>query len=351
MKYSRRIIIFVIPLLLLMVLPQGSSHAQEPLALNEIKQGQVVAGSPPPSYAFAAAQGEVIEVEILGIAEGFVPQFTILKADNSSLGVWYALNQAANFKGLVQFEEHGQYRLLVNNAGDAAQGLFVITMRTAVLPTVLVRDQAQSGELNSSQSKSYVVEASNSQPLSVGVTILNTTASVQANLKDASGTVVASLGSQLYGGAFNIPPGRGRYTVELSNTALEQSNVGYTLTLTTIGSTAVPGETATSEGGNGEQTITIDINGEQITVPVLPTDGECVIAASLEHANHQHNVRNGPSMANGIVDKIDPTQFYKVVGVSQNFAWYQIAINGNNFWVTYNHMRLGGNCDTVPVTG
>jgi hypothetical protein len=333
----------LIMLLLLMGLAElGTTTAQEPIVLNEIKQGQVVAGSSLPTYTFSAAPGEVIEVEILGIGQGFVPQFTVLKADNSSLGVWYTLNQSSSLKGLVQLPDGGQYRLLVNNVGDPQQGLFVITLRPGVLPTVLKKDEPQTGELHSGESIRYVVEANSSQTLNVSVDVLNSTKSVQVELEDAGGNVIATLGSHLNGGAFYIPAGRGRYTVVLSNLAVEASTITYTVAMRALGE---------SGGGNGATTMIVELKGQQITVPVLPTEGDCVIAAALDHADHNHNVRNGPSMSNPVFDKIDPTQFYNVIGVSRNGAWFQIEINGNRGWVTYNHMRLGGNCDAVPVTG
>jgi hypothetical protein len=318
-----------------------TTAAQEPLVLNEIKQGQVVVGSTLPTYAFSAAPGDVVEVEILGIGQGFVPQFTVIKADNSSLGVWYSLNQSSSLKGLVQLQDGGQYRLLVNNVGDPQQGLFVITLRTGVLPTVLTKDQPQTGELNNGEGIRYMVEANPSQTLNVSVDILNNTKSVQAQLKDVSGNVLATLGGQLNGGAFYIPAGRGSYTVELNNLAVEASTVGYTVSVGVLRQTSSDGAT----------TMTIDLRGQQITVPVLPTEGNCVIAAAVDHADHNHNVRNGPSMSNAVFDKIDPTLVYNVIGISQNGAWFQIEINDNRGWVTFNHMRLGGNCDAVPVTG
>ncbi|MAU08236.1 MAG: hypothetical protein CL607_00325 [Anaerolineaceae bacterium] len=80
-----------------------------------------------------------------------------------------------------------------------------------------------------------------------------------------------------------------------------------------------------------------------IPLPVLPTDGACVLATLGPDAV---NVRQGTSTDTAIVGSLNPFEIYSVIGRNADSSWLQI----NGGWVAAFVTRQGGNCSTLPQT-
>ena len=107
--------------------------AQEPVALNETKIGQISAEAPQPFYNFTAQAGQSVRIEIIGTAEGLAPQFAIL----TSAG---AMVQAIGNPGLTltvdstgTFAQAGLYLIQVSSATNAT-GQFVLQLSEGAPP-------------------------------------------------------------------------------------------------------------------------------------------------------------------------------------------------------------------------
>lgn len=80
-----------------------------------------------------------------------------------------------------------------------------------------------------------------------------------------------------------------------------------------------------------------------IPLPVLPTDGACVLATLGPDAV---NVRQGTSTDTAIVGSLNPYEIYSVIGRNADSSWLQINLG----WVAAFVTRQGGNCSTLPQT-
>ena len=204
----------------------GIVNAQEPIALDEIKPGAISPANPLPSFDFVASPGQNIEIEVLAISEGMVPQF-VVQLENNALGVWYALAPQNSVKSSVALTEGGTYRIVVGTT-NGVQGQFVITVREVIPPPTLVIGAPTSGPLADGDSITYLLEAGPTNRLALAVT----GESIAADLYDADGNLVGSLTNNLAGGGFYLPGGSGAYSIEVRDATPDTAAAAYQLSLT-----------------------------------------------------------------------------------------------------------------------
>jgi hypothetical protein len=208
----------------ILALSGRAALAQEPIALDEIKPGELTDASPQASFDFVAAPGQNVEVEVLTISQGMVPQFTVLQ-ENDAVGVWYAISPQTSIKSTVTFAEGGAYRIVVGTTNQTV-GQFVITLRAVVPPPMLVVGAPSSGPLSAGASVRYVIQGDPSSRLTLTVDGQD----IAADLYDSGGEVLGSLTNGVAGGGFYLPGGSADYSLEVHNPG--SADTSYQLTLT-----------------------------------------------------------------------------------------------------------------------
>ena len=84
-----------------------------------------------------------------------------------------------------------------------------------------------------------------------------------------------------------------------------------------------------------------------IPLPVLPTDGQCVVATQ---SATRVNIREDTSTSSAIVGQLDPAQTYPVLESSTDSSgslWLHVSQGWVASWVT----RQGGDCSSLPQPG
>lgn len=305
------------------------ARAQEPIALDENKLGEISVSVPQPVYLFAAQANQQVEIEVLAIAQGLAPQFTIFNQSGALVQAVGNPTLTNSLVGVVTFPQAGTYSIQIASA-NGVQGQFVLTIRSAtpvVPPTPLAENEPASGELAGGQNITYSFAANPNALLSLELTSTNSTQSVRAELKDQSGKTLALLGSELLGSTLILPPGSSGFTLELKNEAPTGEPIAYQVLLTPI--------------SLGAQT-----GGEAVQLPELPTGGGCVLAT---RSNTQVNVRANPAPDANIIAKISQFEIYTVVGRTSDSGWYRINYGGGEGWVSGSVVRTAGACSGVTV--
>ncbi len=157
---------------------------------------------------------------------------------------------------------------------------------------------------------------------------------VSINLRNRTGEIAASISGALGGGALNLPPSGDTYQLELVDN-FGADSVSYTITLTPREAAPLPPST------------TPEVGATQISLPVLPGSGACVLATLR---NEVVNVRTGPSTDFDRISTISPQNIYNVVGRTGDSSWFQIDYGGGQGWVAGYVTRRGGDCSNLPVT-
>ena len=318
--------------------------AQEPVALNETKIGQISAEAPQPFYNFTAQAGQSVRIEIIGTAEGLAPQFAIL----TSAG---ALVQAIGNPGLtltvdstVTFAQAGLYLIQVSSATNAT-GQFVLQLSEGAPPAPAIPlSQAQTTVGQVSPGERVTYSLSGSPQFALDLIVMATTTGVEVTLRDGAGTVIGMLGRGLTGGQFGLPVGQAAYRLELAHDGSNPGIVPYQLLLTSSGGApvqpTVPAPAAATETAPPTATLVAG------ALPTLPVTGACVAATAT---NVNVNIRAGTSTDADVIGRMDPQGVYTVLAANSGRSWYQIAFNGSTGWVAASVMRTGGDCTTLTV--
>ena len=328
----------IVGLLLLAMLFLGVqiTSAQDPIALDELKSGELTAANPVASYRFTVTAGQNLQIEVLAVTEGIVPTFT-LRREDASLGVWYALSPENTLTDRVAFTDGGEYIIQIGST-TPAEGQFVVTLTEVIPPPTLALSTPTSGLLTGGQTQTYQVNATDA-PLLLDVRGLG----LLGALSDDDGNVIASFSDQLAGGFFNIIT-PGQYLIEISNNT-SNTSLTYEVVLTRPGET-VPSPAQTEDPGavieaTGTSAVEFDASGR----PILPEAGACILATLN---NVRVNVRTGPSSNNPIESTISQFEAYPVTGRNGDRTWFQIDYGEGEDWVAITVARLGGNCENVP---
>jgi uncharacterized protein YraI len=324
----------LIAVILFSMVPVASVSAQEPVVLDENKLGTIGPANPQPSYIFTAPGPQSVEIEVLGIAQGMAPQFTVL---NQAGALVQAVGNPAlqgTVSGVVDLAQPGAYTVQVQSA-NGVQGQFVLTIRNAapaVPPTPLLENQPVTGALAGGESLVYSFPANPTQMLVIDLAGIPGAQNVRAELRDANtGEVIAVLGPQLLGSSLTLPPGTTSYLLELTNATPETPPISYTLSLTPQAPTGVA-----------------PVATEGVGLPTLPTTGACVLATLNDTPV---NVRSTPtSEGENVVGTISQFATYNVIGRNADSSWYQINFDGGIGWVFGQVTRRGGDCSALPVT-
>ncbi len=327
--FRRLIFLFGIFLLL-----TGVASAQDSLPLDQLVIGQIAAAGGNATYRISATSGQTLQIEVAEVTTGLAPQFTI---NNSSGAFVQGIGNPSletGVKAVMTFTQSGEYFVSVSSA-NGTTGQFVIRISNAVpapAPVSLPVGQPVNGSLSSSQQIIYAVTSGQSE------LVLSIEGGVSATLANAAGEIVATIAGGLNGGAFYLPANVQTYQLQLSNDS-EAATINYTVALNPRGAT-VPAATPTPP--------TVATPGAtQISQPVLPTTGDCVIATlRAEYVN----VRTGPGTEFERITTIDPQRTYSVVGRTGDSSWYQINYGSGSGWVAGFVTRRGGDCSNLPVT-
>ena len=319
-------VILLVALLLLV----SAVQAQETVVLNELKIGTITAESPSVSFRFTAAAGQSLQIEVVEVAAGLAPQFSITNSSG-------ALVQAVGNPGLssqstdtVTFVQAGDYLISVSSVSGIT-GQFVIRISPAV-PAVPAQTLSVgvpiSGTLNSGERITYALSGDPLRPL-----VLTVNGGVGVTLTNGAGQIAAILNSPLEGGAFNLPASAETYQLELLND-LELVSAVYAVALNPSDApapVATPEVSATSA----------------FTLPVLPVSGDCVLA-TLEAG--EVNVRSFPTTDSEVITTISPANIYFVIGRIPDSSWYEIDLGQGAGWVAAFVTRRGGDCSNVQVS-
>ena len=198
------------------------ARAQEPIVLDEIKPGEITDANSQPEFEFTASPGQNLEIEVLALSEGMVPQFIVLQASDA-LGVWYALSPETSIKSAITLEEGGSYRVQVGTT-NGTRGQFVITLREVVPPLILIANTPTGGPLMAGDRVTYILESDPANRLALTITGQG----IEADLFDAGGELVGNMTSSITGGYY-LPANSGAYSIEIRSATAEDAS--YQLSL------------------------------------------------------------------------------------------------------------------------
>ncbi len=324
-------------LLVALLLLAGAVQAQDTIVLNQLKIGMLTAQNPAASFRFTAAAGQVFAVEVVEVTTSLAPQFTITNASGALVKAVGNPTQSSRAADTASFVQAGDYLVTVTSVSGQT-GQFVIRIspaEPAVPPQTLSQGTPVSGTLTNGQQITYALGGDPSRPL-----VLMVTGSLSATLTNSSGQIAATLGTQLEGGSFSLPASAETYQLELLNDS-PLASVTYTAALTPAGGGSVIAPPIS--------TPEVSPTAAAITLPTLPTSGECMLATMQAGVV---NVRQGPDTSFDVIGTISPMSIYPVMGRTQDSSWYEIDYGGTrpSGWVAAFVTRRGGNCTNVPVS-
>lgn len=314
-------------LLVALLLSAGAVGAQEPLPLNQLTVGEITSTNPNPAYRFSAAAGQSLQIEVVEVTFGLAPQLTLNDANGALVQAVGNPSLSSTVEDTVTFQQPGDYVVSVSSV-NGTTGQFVIRISEAapaVPPTPLGVGQPVSGTLNSGQQVIYALNGDPAAPL-----LLTVDGRVAITLKSASGDILATLGSQIEGGALYLPASPESYQLML----LSDSEAGnYVVALNPRGA-ALP-------------ITTPEVGPTEVGLPVLPTNGACVLATLR---NEAVNVRQGPGTEFSQITRMSAQTVYTVVGRNSDGSWWEIDYGGGRGWVAGFVTRRGGDCSNMPIT-
>jgi hypothetical protein len=320
----RKIVLFTVLLLLV-----SAVQAQETLPLNQLTVGEITSANPNPAYRITAAAGQSLQIEVVEVTFGLAPQFTLNDANGALVQAVGNPSLSSNVVDTMAFVLAGDYVVSVSSV-NGTTGQFVIRISEAapaIPPTALGVGQPINGTLNSGQQVIYVLTGDPAAPL-----LLTIDGRVSLTLKTASGDILATMGSQIAGGALYLPASPETYQLMLFSDA---DAVNYVVALNPRGAT-LPLPITTPEVGPTE-----------VGLPVLPTSGACVLATLR---NEAVNVRQGPATEFSQITRLSAQTVYNVVGRNSDGSWWEIDYGGGRGWVAGFVTRRGGDCSNVPLT-
>jgi hypothetical protein len=319
----RRKILLLVALLLF----AGAVGAQEPLLLNQLTVGEITSANPNPAFRFSAAAGQSLQIEVVEVTFGLATQLTLNDANGALVQAVGNPSLSSTVEDTVAFEQPGDYVVSVSSVNGMI-GQFVIRISEAapaVPPTPLGVGQPISGTLGSGQQVIYALNGDPAAPL-----LLTVDGRVAITLKTASGDMLATMGSQLEGGALYLPASPESYQLMLFSDS-EAGN--YVVALNPHGA-ALP-------------ITTPEVGPTEVGLPVLPTNGACVLATLR---NEAVNIRQGPATEFSQITRMSPQSVYTVVGRNSDGSWWEIDYGGGRGWVAGFVTRRGGDCSDVPIT-
>jgi hypothetical protein len=323
-------------LLVALLLMASAVNAQETVALNELKIGTITAESPSPSFRFTAAAGQSLQVEVVEVAAGLAPQFSITNASGALVQAVGNLGLSSQATDTVTFVQAGDYLISISSASSMT-GQFVVRISAAepaVPAQTLSVGTPISGTLTSGENITYALNGDPLRPL-----VLTVNGGVGVTLTNGAGQIAAILSTPLEGGAFNLPASAETYQLELLND-LELVSAVYAVALNPA-DTPVP--IATSEVSAPDS----------IVLPVLPVSGDCMLA-TLDAG--EVNVRWLPTTDSEVITTISPANIYFVIGRNPDSSWYEIDVldeaadHPGSGWVAAFVTRRGGDCSNVQVS-
>ncbi|GAB5493888.1 MAG: hypothetical protein Phog2KO_41030 [Phototrophicaceae bacterium] len=296
-----------------------------PLAYGTTLSDTLNPGSPI-IYTFSGNANDVVTLYVIG-DNALEASVNISNSSGQPLGFSNddALTPMTNdVRVTSQLPTTDTYIVTVNNQGTTA-GSFFLSLSVAdpvALTPLLDRTVATIDPNGSGQAFSIAPNPTISQVLSVqGLS----TSGFSAQLRNADGTLLASIPGGLEGTTFVLPA----------------NDTGYVLMLNAVDPTlGTQAEIAILAGGVAPTTDTsapAPATTEEASAPAVTDPNVCTITSN------QVNVRSGPSTDYDVIGSL--TTGNQFIATGQNNGWYNGTYNGQSAWVAASVVTASGNCN------
>ena len=221
MKRTQHVFVLGILCLVMLIVPLYSASAQGgTINPGENQLGQITAEAPFSLYTFNGVPGQRVDVQVVSLQAGLIPQFSILNpAQVTILAVDNAAGQSIAV-GSVELSEPGQYSILVNSL-NAVAGQFVVTLGGEIPapppPPSVSQGNPASGALNPGEQATFDIVGNPDAATIVDLGDVTATAGLTIELRDPADNLVGVMSGGLIGGTLIIPPTDGTYKITLIN--------------------------------------------------------------------------------------------------------------------------------------
>ncbi len=309
--------------------------AQELLQLDELTSGELTTSAPTASYFVALKTGQALHLQVVGAATGLIPQATLNTATGALVQSIPNLDSSPNLEADLTATADGIFRLDISSL-NGSTGKFVLLLQAITPPepdATLSLDEPTSDTLNPNATVVYALNGNPASRLILSVTTTDPQASLDAQLLNASGAVVASFETQANGSQLIIPAQSTSYQLKLNNP--QPTAVDYEITLMALDgliSTPVPPTSAPPTSA----------------ATPLPTEST---ACTVTPLNIAVNVRRGPSTRFAAFMSLQPGATMTAVARNPEGDWYQVqATNLSLGWVAASVITATGPCSSLmPV--
>jgi hypothetical protein len=362
MQRQRSAIVLMTILLLsfLAALP-ALAQVTPPPTPNPIGQnlpGSISSQTPVLIYALTSASPQSVQIQVLGLTQGFSPTFIVLGPNGLPIQAVANPTNTSSLQATVNLLDVGIYAIQVQSANGSA-GDFVLGVqngRPLLPPVPLQPGQSLSGTVDPVQisllSYSFTGLPDQGLYLTVISGLPNTPPPIVGpviTLRDSlTNETLGTASSRLIGVRFRIPLGINNYIAQIAHSGSAFSEPfticleteSGTLTCNGAGAaiaTVTPIPTALPPGAPSPTPF----------VPVQIPPGAVCQVASAEGNNI--NLRSAPSTSAAILGQMLPSQTAFVIGRLSDNSWYQVNLNGTLGWMASSVVIIGGNCAGVPV--
>lgn len=320
-----RKLLFIVVLLLLVLQPAA---AQEILQLDQLSSGELTPERPTASYFVALKTGQSLHLQAVAASGGLVLQGALSTAAGALVQTIPNPTNSPTLDTEITASANGIFRLDISSA-NASFGQFVLLVQelAPLEPDAeLALNEPLSDTLQPDETIAYALSGDPIARLILDITTDNPQDSIDVQLLDANGSVIASLQTQETGGELLVPAGRRNYQLALSNP--QQTAVGFEVALTSL-----------------DGPISTPVSTPEVTLPPVTSTTTCTVTP----LNTIVNVRTGPSTQFNVFTSLQYGATMTGVARNPEGTWYQVDTGAGLGWVSAGVVATNGPCTSLQV--
>jgi hypothetical protein len=302
-----------------------SAQREQVITYGTAEEGEISTASPLATYRFNGTRGDLVTVRVISLSPGFDPRVRMLAPDDQPI----AANDNDPFdpgstdaRLSFRLSQAGAYSLLVSGT-DGTTGSYLLRI-DALRPDIsipLTLDTTARAEVSATTPPQvYVFNTVQTSATTLTINSEPATFPFTAEVRDASGTLIAVFSGLMDGGAISFAPGDSLYEVTVSSP--DAGEVSGAVLLSLLATAPRPEPTIAAVSGTG--------------CTVSPTSGSV-------------NVRSGPGTNYDVISSFIPGSTLNVIGTSADGSWYAVSLNGQQAWVAASVTFLSAACNALAT--
>jgi uncharacterized protein YraI len=323
--------ILLIALLLIVSLTITTAQDTIVIETGTAAVGTIVSDGSPVTYAFNGSVGDVVTIRAIGLTAGTDPNITLFGPTQQQL----AFNDNETFMPFgtaseitFRLQETGTHFVVVSGT----TGDFVLTV--SVRPPVTAANLQLDTPVNvtfpvADPSQVFVFNTDPALATSVLIDVTSSDVNARVEVRNATGTAIASLQGDLDNVCLTFAPGDELHEV----TIVSAQETSGTMTITLSNAPCELGE----------------VSAEVTPLPIVqfvPVPIEGVCAAS---SPRNVNIRSGPGLGFSVIALLPANQPIQVIGQNEGGTWYAVQNSFLQGWISAGVVGLAGPCDGLVV--